>query len=162
MKVRTAVLAGLLALPITGAPATASAPDEVTIDVDLVLAGNLEASTTTGTFVASGGLSDTGSELGEGRFAGQGHLRTGEPNSLHASMTLVGDHGTITLDLHGLFGTLPAPLASGEGRWVIAGGTGAYASVHGRGSWTAIADFRDAFAQTGPPRVAFVLEGTVN
>ena len=70
--------------------------------------------------------------------------------------------GTLTVDLVGQFGRLPAPLAWGEGHWVITGGTGAYADLHGRGSWTALADFRAAFAMTGPPTVAFQLTGSTN
>jgi hypothetical protein len=77
-------------------------------------------------------------------------------------MTLRGSDGTITLDLVGQFGPLPAPIATGNGRWVIADATGGYASLEGRGSWTAVADFRDAIAHIGPPRVTFTMTGSVN
>lgn len=87
---------------------------------------------------------------------------TGDHRSRLLSMTLIGADGTITLELVGLFGHLPAPLADGEGRWVVSDGTGAYADIHGRGSWTALADFRAAMAQQGPPRVTFELKGTAN
>ena len=110
----------------------------------------------------TGVINDAGSESGYGRFAGQGHLKTGEPNSLHSEMTFVGANGTIELNLSGLFGRLPAPLADGSGSWVISNGTGAYADLHGQGSWTATADFRAAIAGIGPPRVAFTLIGTAH
>ena len=161
---RTRMLAGLtLCLLLAAAPTAAAAtPDDVSIDVALTLRGNLQASTTTGTFSSTGAVADAGSESGSGWFAGLGHLKTGDPNSLHSSMRLVGAQGTITIDLVGLFGQLPAPLANGEGRWVVTDATGAYAGMHGRGSWSAVADFRAAIAGMGPPRVAFALEGTVN
>jgi hypothetical protein len=160
---RLLAILALLALTLSAAPAAfAGAASTVRIDVDVVLAGNLSTSTTTGTFALGGALSDSGGEAGTGSFAGEGHLKTGEPNSLHSEMTLTGADGTITLALTGLFGTLPAPLADGSGRWVITGGSGAFADLHGRGSWTATADFRAAMAHTGPPRVAFDLAGTVN
>ena len=42
------------------------------MNISVVLSGNLEASTTTGTFVMGGSVSDAGSESGSGWFAGQG------------------------------------------------------------------------------------------
>lgn len=161
---RRSLLAAALMLAALGtaAPAAAAEPKSVSIDVNLILSGNLQASTTAGTFSVSGAIPDAGTESGAGWFAGLGHLKTGDPNVLHTSMTLVGALGTVTLDLVGQFGPLPAPLAWGDGRWVITGGTGAYADVHGRGSWTAVADFRAAFAMTGPPTVAFDLTGSTN
>jgi hypothetical protein len=142
--------------------AYAATPQPVRIDAVVALAGNLEASTTTGSFSMSGAYGDSGTESGSGWFAGQGHLKTGDPNSLHSELVLAGTDGTITIELVGLFGQLPAPLATGEGRWVVADGTGAYAGAQGRGTWTAAADFRDAIAHVGPPRVSFVLDGTLN
>jgi hypothetical protein len=153
----------LLCLLLAAAPATlAATPGAVEIDISLALSGNLQASTTRGSFTADGALADSGMESGSGWFAGLGHLKTGEPNSLHAVMTLSGSQGTISLDLVGTFGRLPAPLAWGDGRWVITDGSGAYAGIHGRGSWSATADFRAAIAGQGPPRVTFELEGAVN
>jgi hypothetical protein len=160
---RLLVLAAALTVALAAAPAAlAGSPSAVRIDINVVLAGNLSASTTIGGFTLGGDLSGGGTEAGSGWFAGEGHLKTGEPNALHSEMTLTAADGTISLALNGLFGTLPAPLANGDGRWVVTGGTGAYADLHGRGSWTATADFRAAIAHTGPPRVAFTLVGTTN
>ena len=61
-------------------------------------------------------------------------LRTGDPNALHSTMLLTGSDGTITLDLVGQFGQLPAPIATGDGRWIVADATGDYASLQGRGT----------------------------
>ncbi len=163
MRVRLMTLAVATAATFAAAPVvTATSPQPIEIGVSVALAGNLEASTTTGSFTMSGFLTDAGTETGSGWFAGQGHLLTGDPNSLHSTIRLAGADGTVTIELVGLFGQLPAPLASGEGQWVVASGTGAYAALHGRGGWTALADFRDAFAHIGPPRVTFSLEGSVN
>jgi hypothetical protein len=157
-----AVLA-TLAVATVGIPAVAAAgPANVRIDVAVALSGNLSSSTTRGTFTISGAIDDNGTESGSGWFAGQGHLKTGEPNSIHGEMTLVGGQGTISIELNGLFGELPAALAQGEGHWLISGGSGAYAGLHGQGSWTATADFRAAIAGIGPPRVTFVDLGQVN
>jgi hypothetical protein len=152
----------VLAAVAAAAPTAAATPGAVSIEVNLVLSGNLQASTTLGTFSASGAIVDAGTEAGAGRFSGLGHLKTGEPNSIHSTVTLAGVQGTITLDLVGQFGQLPAPLAWGTGRWVITDGTGAYADLHGRGSWAAQADFRAAMAMTGPPTVTFQLDGSTN
>lgn len=161
---RTRLMAGaVLCLLLAAAPATlAATPRAVEIDVSLALRGNLQASTTIGSFTMGGALEDAGGETGSGWFAGLGHLKTGEPNSLHSEMTLVGSAGTITIDLVGQFGHLPAPLAWGDGRWLITDGSGAYAGLQGRGSWSAAADFRAAIAGQGPPTVTFQLRGEVN
>ena len=160
---RLLALLALLALTLSAAPAAlAAAPSDVRFEVAVVLAGSLSTSTTHGTFTLSGAINERGLESGYGRFAGQGHLKTGEPNSLHSEMTFVGADGTIDVTLNGLFGQLPAAIAAGSGRWVISGGTGAYADLHGQGSWTATADFRAAIAGVGPPRVAFVLIGSAH
>lgn len=161
MRTRLVTLLAIAALGLAVVPGvSAGTPQPVHIGVSLALAGNLEASTTSGTFTASGAIADSGTESGSGWFAGQGHLRTGDPNSLHSTMRLSGADGTITVELVGLFGQLPAPLASGEGRWCVTDGTGAYEGLRAVGTWTAVADFRDAFAHIGPPRVAISLDGS--
>jgi hypothetical protein len=157
------MIAGVAAMLFAAAPAAlAVTPEPVSFNISVALAGNLQASTTTGAFTASGAISDTGTESGDGRFAGLGHLKTGDPNSIHSSLWLTGANGAIELDLVGQFGQLPAPLAWGDGTWVIADATGSYAGMHGRGSWTAVADFRNAIAHIGPPLVTFTLAGDLN
>jgi len=161
-RIAVVVVTSLAMFSFTPARGSADPPAPLTMVVHVALAGNLQASTTHGGFQASVGVSDTGSEAGAGWFAGLGHLRTGEPNSLHATMTLVGTNGTIDVQLTGLFGTLPAATATGSGEWVVTGGSDVYADLHARGSWTATADFTAAMAGTGPPRVTFTLAGTAN
>ena len=158
MKHVITAIAAAAALLAAVLPASAAPPEDVSFVVTVTLAGDLTASTTSGTFSMTGAITDSGSESGDGRFAGLGHLKTGEPNSLHSEMTLVGSEGTIELRLVGLYGQLPAPSATGEGRWVVVGGTGAYADLHGEGSWTAVA----AFSPGGPPVVVFTATCQVN
>ena len=151
------------ALALSLAPAVAAAPpSEVRITVHAALIGNLTASTTRGTFTIAGAIVTSGVELGDGRFAGLGHLKTGDPNSLHSNLGLTSPEGTISISLRGLVGQLPAPIASGAGTWVVSGATGAYTGIHGQGSFTMTADFRAAFAHIGPPVVALELVGQVH
>ena len=161
-RIAAVAIASAAMFSFTTAPGTAEPPTPLTMVVHVALAGNLQASTTHGGFQANGGISDAGTESGAGRFAGEGHLKTGDPNSLHATMTLTGSAGTVDIQLTGLFGQLPAPTADGWGEWVVTGGSGAYADLHARGSWTATADFTAAIAKTGPPRVTFTLSGSAN
>jgi hypothetical protein len=132
----------------------------VTFDSVVHLAGNLSASTTTGTFAVAGARTDSGTESGSGYFSG-GATTTG-PNVLHATQTFTGAHGTVTLSLVGDFGPLPAQTAEGTGTWRVTSGTGAYAHEHAVGRWNAVADFTAAMAHTGPPTVTFVLAGVSN
>jgi hypothetical protein len=160
---RLSLLAPALVAVLLLAPAaSADTPRAVSMVVHVALAGSLQASTTHGTFASSGAIVDAGTEAGAGRFAGLGHLKTGEPNSLHSDLVLTSPNGTISIALDGLFGTLPAPLANGDGEWRLVDATGAYTGMHARGHWSALADFRAAFAHTGPPTVSFDLEGTAN
>jgi len=158
MKHAITAIAAAAALLAGAVPASAAPPEDVSFVVTVTLAGDLTASTTSGTFTMTGAIVDSGSESGEGRFAGLGHLKTGEPNSLHSEMTLAGQDGTIELQLVGLYGQLPAPSATGEGRWIVIGGTGAYEDLHGEGSWTAVA----TFGAGGPPVVVFTATGQVH
>lgn len=143
-----------------GAPtALASTPQPVIISVSVALAGNLVESTTSGTFTASGAITDSGTESGSGRFVGEGHLKTGDPNSLHSELTLVGSNGTLVIEFNALVGPLPAVTADGVGRWWVSGASGAYEGYHGEGELSLLADFSDAIAHIGPPRVELTLTG---
>lgn len=133
----------------------------VTFDSVVHLAGNLSASTTTGTFAVAGARTDSGTESGSGYFSGGGATSTG-PNVLHATQTFTGARGTVTLSLVGDFGPLPAQTAEGRGTWTVTSGTGVYAHEHAAGRWNAVADFTAARAHTGPPTVTFVFAGVTN
>ena len=93
---------------------------------------------------------------GDYRSAGLGHLKSGDPNSIHSEQTLAGANGTISLRIDGIYGPFVNGIAKGYGRWVIVGATGGYEGLHGEGSWTATADFTAAFLGLGPPVVQHV------
>ena len=156
---RLSIGVALMAAALAAGPVSAASPTPIRFSVQVVLMGNLSASTTVGAFSAAGAIADAGQEAGSGWFAGQGHLKTGEPNVLHSELHLSGSRGSVTVVLNGIVGKLPAPLADGAGRWVITDGTGDYAGMHGTGTFDLHADFRDAIAHLGPPRVTIELEG---
>jgi hypothetical protein len=134
----------------------------VTISATFVAVGDLTAGTTTGTFSISGAITDGGALTGDYRFAGLAHLKTGSPNAIDADQTLAGEQGTISIAIVGLYGPFVDGVTTGEGRWVIVGGTGVYEDLRGEGSWIASADFRAAFAGTGPPVVVHTDTGQVH
>jgi hypothetical protein len=160
---RILILTGLaLALAAAALPAAAAPPQDVTINSTFVAVGDLTAGTTTGTFSISGAITDGGALTGDYRFAGLGRLKTGSPNAIDADQTLAGEEGTISIAIVGLYGPFVDGVTTGKGRWVIVGGTGAYEDLHGEGTWTATADFRAAFAGTGPPVVVHTDTGRVH
>ncbi|MFL5957099.1 MAG: hypothetical protein ACJ756_06585 [Solirubrobacterales bacterium] len=142
--------------------AAATPPQDITITATFNGAGDLSAGTTTGTFQATGGITDGGALAGDYRFAGLGHLKTGTPNSIHSDQTLTGANGTISLSIEGLYGPFVNGVTRGAGHWVIVGGTGSYERLHGKGSWTATADFTAAFLGLGPPVVQHLDIGQVH
>lgn len=58
--------------------------------------------------------------------------------SFEATETLVGSKGDIILALRGTTGPLDSPNHIARGRWKVVGGTGAYADLRGRGTFTAV------------------------
>jgi hypothetical protein len=54
--------------------------------------------------------------------------------------TLDGSKGDIVLALRGTTGPLDSAVHIARGQWTIVGGTGAYADLRGRGSFTAVTD----------------------
>ena len=160
---RILTLFGLAAaLAVAAQPAAATPPEGITINSTFIATGDLTAGATTGTFCISGAVSDCGTLSGDYRFAGLGHLKTGDPNSIHADQTLAGRNGTITIALGGLYGPFVDGVTTGSGRWGVVAGSGAYAGLHGEGSWSATADFTAAFAGVGPPVVVHVDIGQVH
>lgn len=149
------------ALGAAAHPAGAARPADVTVDSTFVGIGDLMSGRTIGTFCISGAITDCGTLTGDYRFAGFGHLKNGDPNSIHSDQTLVGTNGTITIALVGLYGPFVNGVTAGSGHWVVTGGSGAYANLHGEGSWSATADFTAAFAGVGPPVVFHVDTGQV-
>jgi hypothetical protein len=162
MKRILALIGVAIAVSAAAQPVAAAPPQDVAVNSTFIGIGDLSAGTTGGTFCISGAISDCGTLTGDYRFAGLGHLRTGDPNSIHADQTLTGRNGTIAIAIDGLYGPFVDGVTTGSGRWVVVSGTGAYAGLHGEGSWTATADFTAAFAGTGPPVVVHVDTGQVH
>ena len=81
----------------------------------------------TGTYTASGVVSGSFAVSESFRFGG------GRSAPLHTVDTLTGSNGTITIDQQLKFIGSSGSCSFFGGVWMITGGTGAYASVHGTG-----------------------------
>ena len=133
-----ALLAGALTLSVAW-PVAAAAPETVTIvsDVTFVDGGpNVGSFTASGDAVDSAALCDAGSFEDSGiRFAG-GQARTGVVQ-LQVFKTFTCDDASGTFDvkmqIQANFGTGIETFT-----WVITGGSGAYASLHGGGSGSTV------------------------
>jgi len=118
----------LLSLGTAGTPAMASTPVPVTIH-STVIVGPF-----TGTWSASGGISDSGT-LAETsvNFVGNGQL--------HIVRDVTGSRGTFTLRIDSTAVAVePNGAVDFTGNWVVIAGTGAYADLHGQGTRSAVAD----------------------
>jgi hypothetical protein len=80
-----------------------------------------------------------------------------------------GGNPFVALEVAREIAALPAPVRDtdplpvpDDGAWQITGGTGAYAGLQGTGTSSAVADFTDAFAGTGPVTVVHVETGNVH
>lgn len=111
------------ALAPAAAPAAATAPEPIQIDLNAVVTG---PDSFRGTFIASGVVSDCGTYAGTFRFAG---------STLHVMKTLVGTKGTITLKSEAVVVTTsPSTISFRAGVWAVVSGTGAYADLHAVGT----------------------------
>ena len=162
MKRILVTFAFAVALCIAAQTAGATPPQDIRIASAFIGVGDLSSGTTTGTFCVTGTITDCGALEGDYDFAGLGHLKTGDPNSIHSDQTLTGSAGTISLNINGLYGPFVNGVTEGSGRWVIVGGTGDYQGLHGEGSWTATAVFTAAFLGLGPPVVQHLDIGQVH
>lgn len=104
---------------------------KVTIESRTVVIGGDESGLTVGGFSRDG---DAGISSGEYRGRGGG--------AFTASEVLAGRQGMLRLRLEGVFGPVQDGIAEGAGHWVVTGGTGAFESVRGTGTWTAVRDYR--------------------
>jgi len=109
-----AALAGGATLAAAG-PASASTSVPVTIQCTVIIGPF------TGTWTASGGISDSGTLVQPVDF------RVGQGRVVHLMRVMTGSKGTITLVEDNLIGT---PV----GHWAVIAGTGAYAELHGDGT----------------------------
>jgi hypothetical protein len=96
-----------------------------------------------GTFVATGLVSDSGVAPALERFAA---LRAGAeaPVVVHGADSFAGARGTIAIDYDGVFRPVARDLFSGKGLWRITGGDHRYEQLRGDGCWTATARFGPA------------------
>lgn len=125
---RTRTLAAAVATACAGVAAIAPAaglatpPEPVVIALDLHFTS---PTTTVGTFTSTGAIADAGAASQTLRFA---------DSTVHGVQTMTSPEGTITIRFQSInTATGPATFDT-AGRWVIVGGTGAYADLHGTGS----------------------------
>jgi hypothetical protein len=138
-------MGGVLALAALGvaAPAVAQPPAAETINISWVVTSATTAPpfrlTATGTFAASGAMSDSGT----GALAGQA---VADPSPIvgifqYRSITLTGQAGTLTLRCNSRSTDFSDPTAvPGSGPCAITGGTGAYEDVHGQGTMSTVSN----------------------
>jgi len=110
----------LLLLGTTGTPAAASVPVPVTFH-DTLTIGPF-----TGTWSASGGISDSGTLTEPTNFR--------VDDQVHIVRVDTGSKGTITLVIHVSLTVEPDGTVVGIGPWAVIDGTGAYAELHGQGT----------------------------
>lgn len=89
---------------------------------------------------AQGGITNTGAWTASGAVTGS--FAVSEQTwfgggTIHDVSTLSGANGTIAVDVQARFVGFNAPYEDVKGVWVITSGTGAYASLHGTGDYTA-------------------------
>jgi hypothetical protein len=115
-----AVALTALAIPAAG---LADQPQSIRFETHGVFTGPSSAS---GTFVASGLVSDSGTYAETFHFAG---------STLHVVKTLSGQAGTITLIGQGVVRwTSPTTATFAAGHWWVSSGTGAYEGLRAGGS----------------------------
>jgi hypothetical protein len=135
-RIKLVVVGALTALAALLPLAASGAPDQrLYIGMNLHFTG---ATTTTGTFVASGAINDSGT-------ADVQHLAL-VPIANSDSARLSGDerytsaNGTIVTHFDGIAFPLSNPHAVGKGQFQILSGTGAYAGLKGQGTFLIVVD----------------------
>jgi hypothetical protein len=120
---------------VTAVAATALAPIRIAVH----LAPSSDGATS-GTFVATGLVGDSGTVPLLERFAGLGRgLR--QPLVVHGAEALAGSDGAIAIAYDGVFRPVGGGIFGGEGRWRVTGGDNAYERLRAEGSWTTTAVF---------------------
>lgn len=93
---------------------------------------------TAGTFDASGDVDDAGTSTVSGLLVEPFGDR--DRGRLSGTQTFVGAEGTIVTRFKGIASDISEPHQSGEGRFRIVSGTGAYAGARGGGRFTIVVD----------------------
>jgi len=116
----------LLLLGTAGAPAAASTSVPVTIQSTVMIGPH------TGTWSASGGISDTGTLVDvSDHLVGNGQI--------HVVRDVTGSLGTFTLRIDGsVTGVQPDGSIDFTDNWVVIAGTGGYAELRGQGTGNAV------------------------
>lgn len=119
----------LLVLGYAATPAMASISMPVTIHSTVIIGPF------TGTWSASGGISDSGTLVEPSvKFAGN-------PGVIHIVREVTGSQGTFTLRIDSqVVAVEPNGNLDFAGQWVVIAGTGVYADLHGQGTRTAVGD----------------------
>lgn len=139
---RTVATLATVAALIAAAPAGAEESDSVTANFDAVTTtGDWHGGQALGTFTMAGAPGDAGTV----RIAYQLFGRR-----IHATATLIGAKGILTIGLHATMTTGLDDHPSAAGRWRTCGGTGPYRRLVGRGRWTAVVDVLAAPAGSRP------------
>ena len=133
---RRAGWAAALWVALSASPAAAVTPRDVTITNHSVPGS--------GTFVATGAIADFGDVIrDDAKFTAVGSPTVGTGQFTY---TFVGRAGTFTVRLQWLLTATDDPtLGHIDGRWNLAGGTGAYAGLRGEGDYIATIDFIQMF-----------------
>jgi hypothetical protein len=126
------------------------------VTIELVRLRDAAGTTLSATFSATGAIDDAGTFTVEDVHIGAiGAPTFGLVQTLNR---LVSEDGTfIVQETHKFTETTTAGVFAVEGTWVVRGGTGDYAGLHGQGTTTGQID------ESGDPdRFAFTLTGTVH
>jgi hypothetical protein len=128
LAVSLVLAVGALVVPL----ASSHDSGRITIGVRL----NFAQPEAAGTFAACCAFTDSGTATAEiTRYDPEGdHFR------FEATNTFVGSDGSFTLRLRGVTGPAESEVHVARARWVVVGGTGAYAGMEGRGTLTAVTD----------------------
>jgi hypothetical protein len=122
ISVRSRIAAAAVAAALAGGAMLAEAgPASASTSVPVTIQATVIIGPFTGTWSASGGISDSGTLVQPVDF------RVGQGRVVHLMRVMTGSKGTITLVEDNLIGT---PV----GHWAIIAGTGAYAELHGDGT----------------------------
>ncbi len=124
-----AIVAALSIVPLAGSH---NREQQLAIGVRVDFTSSTHAA---GTFAACCVVTDSGSAQADVISF------TPKPNNtatFKATQTLAGSKGDITMALRGTTGPLDSAVHIARGEWKIVGGTGAYADMRGRGSFTAV------------------------
>lgn len=129
-------LVGLFLTPVLLLLGNAATPAMASTSVPVTINSTVIIGPFTGTWSASGGISDSGT-LVEPSV----NLR-GNPGAIHIVREVTGSKGTFTLRIDSPVATVePNGNLDFTGHWVVISGTGAYADLHGEGTRTAVGDF---------------------